>query len=335
MRHESLVSDTLVGFWRDTTFESRQRLRSNLPMRRSYAPPGERLVLSARDPRLHGLASRLWEPGDGGDRAIVFDLDTFDGSLPEPELERAVAWSHGPDEFRVRMGAFLDLTIELPAARVSGRVSSALLEEAPDLAARYALEAPSAVLLGRRGWQVLHAGAVVGPKGALVLRGAAGAGKSTLVAALRAAGLSVLADESLFVSRHDSADLAAAVRDLTLLPDGAALLGVTAFTRFAFSGGEEKRRIDLFSESTPACRRARLASAVLLGDRDRTPAALVPLSPEEFSASFRNGEIPEERRTGDPDPVAHDWGARGGYRLDGARDLAGAVSLLAEQLMYY
>ncbi|MFI5182206.1 MAG: hypothetical protein ACHQPI_12525 [Thermoanaerobaculia bacterium] len=303
-------------------------------MRRTYAPPGDRLHLSARDPRLHDLAARLWEPGEERAGAIVFDLDTFDGPAPAPEAERHVAWSHGSTEFRLRMGALLDLGIDLSTARVSGRVSSALLDAAPDLAARYVLEAPSAVLLGRRNSQVLHAGAVVGPKGAVVLRGAAGAGKSTLVAALHADGFRVLADESLFVSRRDPTDLAAAVRDLTLLPDSAALLGVTPATRFAFSGGEEKRRIDLFAEGTPARRRAHLAAAVLLGGRERTPATLVPLSSEEFSLTFRDGEIPEERRTGDPDPVARAWGARGGFRLDGARDLAGAVSLLSEHLMY-
>lgn len=297
-------------------------------MRRSYAPPGDRIDLTSGDPRLHDLAARFWDPGDGDDGAIAFRVETYDGPPPGPELERQVAWSHGRWEFRVTMGAHLDVTIDLSGARVSGRVSSGLLEDAPDLAARYALEAPSAVLLGRRGWYVLHAGAVVGPRGALVVRGAAGAGKSTLVAALSSTGLSVLADESLLVSRRDPTSLAATVRDLTLLPDGAALLGVMPATRFAFSGGEEKRRIDLFEESTPGRRRARLFTAVLLGDRDRTPATLIPLSAGAFLGAFQSGEIPEERSAGDPDAVARAWGAGRNYRLDGARDLSGAVACL-------
>jgi hypothetical protein len=297
-------------------------------MRRSYAPPGDRLNLEADDDRLHELAGRLWEPADEGPGAIEFRIDSFDGAAPDDEAERWVTWSQAPDAFHVAAPGLLDLRIELGEARVFGRVSSALLSHAPDLASRSVLEAPAAVLLGERGWQILHAGAAVGRRGAIVLRGAAGAGKSTLVAALRAAGLSVLADESLFVSRSDPERLAAAVRDLTLLPESLPLLPAGTRTRFAFSGGEPKRRIDLFPESEPRLREARLAAAVLLGERDRTPARLVPLSPGEFEEAFRAGEMHRERETGDSGFIARAWGARGGYRLDGARDLAGAISIL-------
>ena len=297
-------------------------------MRRSYAPPGDRLNLEADDRRLHDLASRLWEPADDGPDAIEFRIESFDGAAPDEEAERAVTWSNGPHGFRVAAAGLLDLVIDIGAARVSGRVSSRLLSQAPDLASRSVLEAPAAVLLGERGWQILHAGAAVGRRGAVVLRGAAGAGKSTLVAALRAAGLSVLADESLFVSRGDPERLAAAVRDLTLLPESLSLLHPDTRTRFAFSGGEAKRRIDLSSESEVRFREARLAAAVLLGERDRIPARLVSLSSGEFEESFRAGEISRERETGDSGFIARAWGARGGYRLDGARDLAGAVSIL-------
>lgn len=302
-------------------------------MRRAYAPPGDRLVLTSEEAALHALAARLWEEGPAEAGALFFEIATFDGPAPAPEAERHVRWSRDPQGYRLTMGALADLRIDLARARVSGRVSRRLLSDEPGLAARYALEAPAAALLYRRGWQSVHAGAVVGPKGALVLRGPAGAGKSTLVAALHAAGFGVLADESLLVSRSDPDDLAAAVRDLTLLPDGAALLGLEGDTFFAFAGGEEKRRIDLFAGSSPTARRARFAAAVLLGDRDRTPAALVPLRAAEFAAAFREGEIPQEREGADPDAVAGAWGARGGFRLDGARDLMGAVTGLAPLLV--
>jgi hypothetical protein len=297
-------------------------------MRRSYAPPGDRLNLEAGDRRLHDLASRLWDPADEGPDGIEFRIETFDGAAPDEEAERAVTWSNVPHGFRMAVPGLVDLVIDIGAARVTGRVSSRLLSHAPDLASRSALESPAAVLLGERGWQILHAGAAVGRRGAVVLRGAAGAGKSTLVAALRAAGLSVLADDGLFVSRDDPERLAAAVRDLTLLPDSLSLLRQGTRTRFAFSGGEVKRRIDLSSESEPRFREARLAAAVLLGHRDRTEVRLVPLSPVEFEEAFRSGEIARERETGDSGFVARAWGAQGGYRLEGARDLAGAVSIL-------
>ncbi len=297
-------------------------------MRRSYSPPGDLLRIEADDRRLHDLASRLWEAANEGPGAIEFRIESFEGAAPDEKAERSVTWSRAPRAFRVAAPGLVDLRIDLDAARVSGRVSSKLLSEAPDLASRTVLEAPAAVLLGERGWQIVHAGAAVGRRGAVVLRGAAGAGKSTLIAALHAARLSILTDESLFVSRVDPVRIAAAVRDLTLLPESLSLLPSGTRTRWAFSGGEVKQRIDLFSESVPHLREARLAAAVLLGDRNRTPALLVPLSPEEFEDAFRDGEIPRERETGDTGFVARAWGRRGGFRLDGARDLAGAVSIL-------
>ena len=158
--------------------------------------------------------------------------------------------------------------------------------------ARTLLEAPAAVLLGRRGWQVLHAGAVVGPRGAAVVRGPSGAGKSTLVAAAHRAGLGVLGDESVFVSRRDPDDLAASVRDLALREDSARLLGIFDSTESAFTGREVKRRVDLFNGSAPCDRRARRAAAVLLGPREPGPARLAPLSGRCVSRRVSRGRDP-------------------------------------------
>lgn len=296
---------------------------------RGYAPPRDGVVLTTGDLRLFGLAARLWSEGDPGPSFLEFRLDVLPSGAPSAEAEREVVWQHAEKAYRVTIPGHLDVVIDLAACRVGGTVSSGLLDAEPALAARCALEAPAAVLLSRRGWQVLHAGAVTGPRGAAVIRGGAGAGKSTLVGAAFTAGLDVLADESLLVARDDAHDLAAAVRDLALRPDAAALLGLEARTRFAFTGGEPKRRLDLFEGSRPPLRRASLATPLLLGDRSATPAALVPLSEEEFLAMFREGEIPQERTSGNPDVVARSWARTGGFRLDGARDLAGAVALLS------
>jgi len=57
---------------------------------------------------------------------------------------------------------------------------------------------------------------------------------------------------------------------------------------------------------------------------------LGPLPAAEFVEGFRSGEIPQERWAGDPDLVARQWGERGGSRLDGAADLAGALRLLRQ-----
>jgi len=177
---------------------------------------------------------------------------------------------------------------------------------------------------------VAHAGTVVGPAGAVVIRGPSGAGKSTLVAAAQRAGFGVLGDDTLLVARDDVDELAASVRDVTVLPDAARLLGIEAVTSPAGVGGEQKRRLDLFSTSTPAVRRARRVTTVLLGERDRGPAHLVPLATSQFVAAFRTGEVVQERWVGDPDLLAQSWGERGAYRLDGAADLSGALRLLRQ-----
>ena len=185
-----------------------------------------------------------------------------------------------------------------------------------------------AVLLARRGFQVLHAGAVVGTGGAAAVRGPSGAGKSTLVAAAHAAGLGVLGDESVLVSREDPDALAASVRDLTVREDSAHLLGLFRVTEPAFTGRESKRRIDLFARSAPSDREARRVATVLLGPRTPGPARLERLAPAAFLEAFRAGEIPQERAPGDPDGVARAWAARGAWLLTGGTDLAGAVAAL-------
>ena len=273
-------------------------------------------------------------------------------------FEERLRWVHEPAEFRCEVPGVLDVRIDLARARVDARIAASLLhrlsKKSPSLPssplhlshslskkspssvsaslrsflARTLLEAPAAVLLARRGWRALHAGAVAGPKGAAVVRGGSGAGKSTLVAAAHAAGLDVLGDESLLVSRADPDDLASSVRELTLREDSAALLGLLSRTQPAFSGGEEKRRVDLFALSRPEARAARRASTLLLGPRVPGPARLVPLSASEFLEEFVRGEIPQEHLDGGAGAIARAWADAGGTRLDGASDLQGAVALL-------
>ncbi len=310
------------------TFE---RLHASVPLlSRCFALPRDRAILAANDPRLASLAGRLWKTAAGpGSSPIRFDLTVRSGPAPEPGAERLLSWTRTPDGWDVVLAGLLAVRIGFSPPTVRGSVSLGLVREDPALAARYLLEAPAAVLLARRAWQVFHAGAVLGPGGAVVIRGPAGAGKSTLVAAAWKSGLAVLADESLLVAREDPDALAASVRDLTLREDAARLLGLLEGTQAAFSGGEPKRRLNLWATSSPSVRAARRAATLLLGDRDRTPARLVPLEPAEFLDAFAAGAIPQEREAGDPDPVARVWAESRAFRLEGARDLPGAVAALA------
>lgn len=335
---------------------------------RAYAPPGDAVRLTSDEPLVFELADRLWNPapahrGDSIRMEILHarhsprmgreeeEEDFLEGAWEEDagatgsprgvddsscSLEENLRWVHEAHQFRCEVPGALAVTIDFASTSVAARLApslSLLLSKNSSSSllsflARTLLEAPTAVLLGRRGWQVLHAGAVVGPRGAAVLRGPSGAGKSTLVAASRLAGLGVLGDESLFVSRTDPDVLAASVRDLALREDSARLLGILHATGPAFSGREAKRRVDLFNGSAPHDRTAGRAAVVLLGRRDPGPARLTPLSGAAFLEAFRAGEIPQERFPGEPDAVARAWATRGGWLLEGACDLRGAVELL-------
>ncbi|MGE5716897.1 MAG: hypothetical protein ACM369_09635 [Acidobacteriota bacterium] len=322
--------------------------------RRFFAPPGDVVALTASEPLLFQLAERLWAkaPMSGAADVIEIAIERFEDFSGSARANRAAApgsprrnplpfafeerlrWAHETAAFRCEVPGVLRVEIDLARARIDARIAASLPSSSSSSSslksflARTLLEAPAAVLLARRGWRALHAGAVSGPKGAVVLRGDAGAGKSTLVAAAHAAGFETLGDESLLVSRADPDELASSVRELTLLEDSAALLGLLSSTEAAFSGGEEKRRVDLFASSRPEARAARRASTVLLGPRDPGPARLVPLSRPQFLEEFARGEIPQEHVDGGAGAVAGAWAEAGGMRLDGTSDLPGGVALL-------
>jgi hypothetical protein len=334
---------------------------------RHYAPPGDHIRLETDEPRLLDLASRLWAPASSDSSSDVIEIEIV-RSAPSPgdfggyedflegaradgaaapgsprrnaapaTLEERLRWKHEAAEFRCEVPGVLEVRIDLAGAGIRAALAPGLSlslskkSSSPSLRsflARTLLEAPVAVLLARRGWRALHAGAVTGPKGAVVVRGDSGAGKSTLVAAAHAAGLDVLGDESLLVSRADPDDLASSVRELTLREDSATLLRLLSRTRPAFSGGEEKRRVDLFANARPEARVAHRLTTLLLGPRTPGPARIVALSPEEFLEEFQKGEIPQEHVTDGSRDLAHAWASAGGARLDGAQDLEGAIELL-------
>jgi hypothetical protein len=308
------------------------------PYCQTYAPPHDRIRIHTNDPRLFALADRLWERAerpalrdkDGRYGELVFELSVVPDSAEHPLADGCEQWTVTPQQINLDFAGSLHMRTEIARLRVTGDVTESLLTARPVDVARLLLETPSAELLARRGYVVVHAGTVVGPAGAVVIRGRSGAGKSTLVAAAFRAGFDVLGDETVLVARDDCDRLAATVRDVSVLPDMARLLGIEAGSHAARVGDRHKRRIDLFSASTPAARSARRVTTVLLGERDRLPAQLVPLAAAQFVAAFRTAEIVQERWAGDPDLLASTWGERGGYRLDGAADLSGALRLLGQ-----
>jgi hypothetical protein len=309
-------------------------LPSNSSRRReaSYVVPGDVIRLESNDPRILALADRLWDRAPGGavprGAPLALRVDVTEGAATPTGLEEA--WRIRTDEVAVSLGEQLCAEIACTAGQMAGRVSAGCLDAQPSVAVRLLLETPVAVLLARRGYGVVHAGAVVGPGGAVVIRGAPSAGKSTLVAAALQAGLGVLGDETVLVSRDDPDALLAAVRDVTLVPDATRLLGLERAVVPTGTGAARKDRIDLLPSSAPATRRARRVATVLLGARDDAPARLEPLAPDAFVREFRRGAITPEAWSGTPPHIAVQWAHRGAYRLCGAADLAGAVDQLVQ-----
>jgi hypothetical protein len=305
----------------------------------SYVVPRDVIRLRTNDPRILALADRLWDrapAGAGTARRVPAPLalaievsPAGDAAAPQQALQER--WRVGRDDAELSLGDdHLHARIECARGRFVGRVSAGLVADQPALVARLMLETPAAALLARRGYCVLHAGVVTGPAGAVVIRGSAGSGKSTLVAAAYRAGLGVLGDESVLAARSDPDDLLAAVRDVTLLPDARRFLGLDDVLTAPAGGTEDKRRLDLFPSSTPAVRRARRVATVLLGSRNGGPARLEPLAPDACLREFHRGEIAQEQWSGTPEHIAEHWSGSCAYRLSGAADLVAAVALLTD-----
>ncbi len=280
------------------------------------------------------MADRLWTTGPARrlPRApISFSIDTDDRAVSSSN-PLAEEWSVGVDDVEFALSDALEGRIACRRGQLTARVAASLVDANPSLVARMLLETPAAVLLARRAYAVVHAGAVTGPGGAVVIRGAPGAGKSTLVAAAHRAGLGVMGDETVLVAREYPDELVAAVRDVTLLPDAAQLLALKETLQPAGNTREEKLRLDLFAASQPDQRWARRVATVVIGSRNGGPARLEALEPASFLEEFERGQIAQEHWSGTPDSIAKYWAARGAYRLAGAADLDGAVALLAEMV---
>ncbi|MSR05821.1 MAG: hypothetical protein EXR93_01935 [Gemmatimonadetes bacterium] len=289
------------------------------------------MTVTADDPRLLALADRLW-PAAAGETGsslppiqIGLRVDSpgaaFEGRLTE-------SWTVQRDAVELRLGSQLSVTADVTSASISGWVSADLLEHDPGLIARLLLEVPVAALLQRRAYAAIHAAAIAGPRGAVVLRGAPGSGKSTLAAAAHLAGMDVLGDESVLVARDDPDELLAAVRDPTLEPDTVRLLNLDERLWPATERIGPKQRLDLFASANANGRARRRIATVILGPRSG-PARLDPLNAETFTAEFQAGGIREELWA-DPAPrIESTWSQRGAYRLSGAGDLRGAITLLA------
>lgn len=298
---------------------------------RLYLAGHDEVLLDAPDESVRALASSLWvEAGRDARSTSGFSLSIAVASADvSTDPEEALSWTVSDEETRLEAPG-VTMTVRPRERRASATVARSLAATRPDAVTRLLLEAPVTAMKMVR-MQLLHAGAVVGRAGAAVLRGAAGAGKSTLVAACRSAGLGFLGDESLLVDRASPERLEATLRDLVVTPESSRLLGLDEASVPALSGGERKRRLPLPEPRDPRDRLARRVATVLLGPREPGPARLEPLSGRPFLEAFAAGEIPQERMYGgEPGAIAQAWDGHGTWLLLGAADLPGAVDVIRD-----
>jgi hypothetical protein len=295
----------------------------------------ERVRILTSDDELRQLAAQYCEETvDSGaiagadHRELSIRLRTVDGDGPATVDGIAERWTGAPPRLTVRFGDMLETALDVDEAVIDGWVRDSLVRDHRSVAGRLLVEAPLAAVRAGQGWQVVHAATVVGPAGAVVVRGPADSGKSTLAAAACKAGLEVLGDESILVRRPDHTHVVAAVREVLVDRTTAAALDLTGRWTET-TGGERKLRLDL--PPIPVSRRsATHVATVLLGARDQSGGAgLTRLEPGELETLFPAGEIPQERWYGSLEALVRDWAHRPAYRLDGAVDLDGAVEMLA------
>ena len=293
----------------------------------------ERIDLHTNVAEVGTMAAQLWHAGppDGepSQSTISLRISVVEGpgtpSLPEALL----VWRTRDEGFELDVGSALRGALRFDRREATLTLTGGLLDQAPSFVMRTALEAPAAAFLARGAFVALHAAAVSGPRGAVVLRGSAGTGKSTLAAAAAARGLQVLGDESVLVARDDADAIVASVREVAIRADAASLVGLRE-SKFLTSG-ESQRKIwvALPAMHRPEDRIARRVATWILGPRDTRPARLLPLSREAFAEAFRNATTPEELVGGAAvDHIMTRWSLRPVWRLEGATDLAGAIECL-------
>lgn len=140
------------------------------------------------------------------------------------------------------------LELELPAGHAVCRTAAGVAELTVVAGARESVWAASrplftltlAELLKQHGLYFLHAGAVQGTGGSLLLPGDSGAGKSTLTAALARSGAPLLGDDSVFLANGAGGlEVRSFPDELDLSTGSLELLGLDAVRRTRLDGVEK------------------------------------------------------------------------------------------------
>jgi hypothetical protein len=280
--------------------------------------------------RWRKLALELIDPSD----PLIIDLivhpaDVNDHcTMPQAQFIQRV---HG-DCFIASSGANL-----LTARRDHGQ---ALGFVTPDLVAdnthfRYnVLECLALLLVSCRDRTPIHAGAVAHAGRAALLVGPSGSGKSTLCYACARAGLSLLAEDVVYVGLRDRLRLWGNPWRIHLLADAPQLFPeLTDRPVQIQANGKRKLAVDVADLGTALLHcYAERAVVCLVRRHDSHASTLTPIQPQAAAAALsHNLEAGFDLYSG-TSVVAEALAASGAYQLDVGSDLAGAVDLLREML---
>jgi hypothetical protein len=155
-------------------------------------------------------------------------------------------------------------------------------DEAIDRAAARCLSLVDRAALGNTDCLTVHAAALAGARGCVVVPGASGVGKTTLAAACMQTGLTLLSDEAACFSQPTGA-LVPHPRPLGLSQDSRQLLGLASPSD---TGDEEATAPALLGQSAPHSFRGECVLVAVPLRRKGAEAALEPLTPAEGLAAL-------------------------------------------------
>jgi len=280
--------------------------------------------------RWRDLAPKLIAPGD----LLTVDLIVHPAqanqhsTMPQAEFIQRV---HG-DWFIASSGANL-LTARRDHGQALGFVTPELVADNAHF--RYnVLECLGLLLASWRDRTPIHAGAIAHAGRAALLVGASGSGKSTLCYACARAGLSLLAEDVVYVGMRERLRLWGNPGRIHLLPDAPRFFPELADRPVQIqANGKRKLAVDLAELGTTLLHcHAERAVICLVRRHDGRASSLTPIAPQiAIAALSRNLEAGFDLSSSTK-IVAEALAAGGAYQLEVGRDLAGAVELLREML---
>jgi hypothetical protein len=214
-------------------------------------------------------------PSAAGTPSYAFDVVRNQRRVPrprwfhawqEPGGRRWASFARTPAGYLVRFSRVADFQIEHPVGRGAvRRIRTAPRPAVPAETVRHLfLDQVWPLVLSASGRLVLHATAVVLPEGgAVAFAGPAGAGKSTLAAAMASAGCRILSDDCLLLKKSGAGWVAVpSYPGLRLWPDTLEMLGPSAGRRSRVAHYTSKKRVA--GAALPSSRRAAPLAAIYL-----------------------------------------------------------------------